>query len=114
MQMTLEEGEGQVTKIILDGRMDLEGTQAIDQKFSFVTSTQPRRIAVDMSGVTFLASIGIRTLITGARAQAGRGGKLVLCALDPMVKKVLTTAGIDQVIPIFDDFQGASTALRAA
>jgi anti-anti-sigma factor len=94
--------------------MDLEGTQAIDQKLSFATSTQPKRIAIDMSKVTFLASIGIRTLITAARAQAGRGGKLVLCNLDPMVRKVLTTAGIDQLIPIFDSFEAASTELRAA
>ncbi|MGQ0750129.1 MAG: STAS domain-containing protein [Betaproteobacteria bacterium] len=114
MQMTLEETDGQVTRIVLAGRMDLEGTQAIDQSFAFATSTQPRRIAVDMSQVSFLASIGIRALLIAARAQAGRGGKLVLCTPDPMVRKVLATAGIDQVIPVFDDFAGACNALRAA
>lgn len=114
MQMTLEEADGHVTRIILAGRMDLEGTQAIDQNFAFATSTQPRRIAVDMSRVTFLASIGIRALLIAARAQAGRGGRLVLCNPDPMVRKVIVTAGIDQVIPVFDDFAGACNALRAA
>ena len=114
MQMTLEEADGQVTRIVLAGRMDLDGTQAIDQNFAFATSTHPRRIVVDMSQVTFLASIGIRALLIAACAQAGRGGKLVLCNPDPMVRRVLTTAGIDQVIPVFDDFAGACNALCAA
>ena len=51
---------------------------------------------------------------SAARAQAARGGRLVLCNLDPMVKKVLVTAGIDGLIPIFDDFEEACSALHVA
>ena len=110
--MTVEEGHGRVTRIILNGRMDLEGTHTIEQNFAFATSTQPRQIAVDMSGVSFLASIGIRALLTAARAQVNRGGRLVLCSLQPMVKKVVSTAAIDQVIPVYADFEEARDALQ--
>src|SRR5262245_50944716 len=114
MNMTIEEAEDKVTKIHLDGRMDLEGTRAIDQKFAFATSTQPLRLAVDLSSVSFVASIGLRTLLTAARAQSGRGGTMVLYAPNEMVRKVLETSGVDSIIPILADWASAQARLRTA
>lgn len=74
---------GDVTQLTLTGRLDVMGTQAIEQPFSFATTLRPGNILLDLSGVTFLSSIGIRLLITSARAQANRGGKLVLAAPQP-------------------------------
>ena len=44
--------------------MDLEGTYAIDQKFSFATFTRPKCIAVDMAKMAFLASTELREVLT--------------------------------------------------
>jgi anti-sigma B factor antagonist len=96
-----------ITRIALDGRLDIEGTQAIEQKFSFATTIRPAKIIVDLSGVTFLASIGIRLLVASARAQANRGGKMVLAAPSALVRNVLETAGIDQLIPLAADVDAA-------
>src|SRR5215475_13806431 len=113
MKMTLEQLEGKVTRISLDGRLDLEGTREIDQQFAFATSTQPLRLAVDLSSVSFVASIGLRTLLTAARAQSGRGGTMVLYAPNEMVRKVLETSGVDSIIPIFGDSASAQARLQA-
>jgi anti-anti-sigma factor len=114
MNMTVEEVEDHLTRILLDGRMDLEGTRAIDQKFAFATSTQPLRLAVDLSSVSFLASIGLRTLLTAARAQAGRGGRMVLVGPNEMVRKTLEIAGVDRIVPIVNDWESARSRLHAA
>src|SRR5262245_56019173 len=114
MNMTIEEAEDKVTKIHLDGRMDLEGTRAIDQKFAFATSTQALRLAVDLTNVSFLASIGLRTLLTAARAQAGRGGRMVLVAPNEVVRKTLEIAGVDRIVPILSDRESARARLQAA
>jgi len=113
MKMIVEHVDDGFTKIRLDGRMDLEGTRAIDQQFAFATSTQPLRLAVDLSTVSFVASIGIRTLLTAARAQANRGGRMVLLAPTEMVRKVLLTAGIDSIVPIVEDWASAKAGLQA-
>jgi anti-sigma B factor antagonist len=112
MKMTIEEVENRFTMINLDGRMDLEGTQSIDQKFAFATSTQPLRLAVDLSNVTFVASIGLRTLLTAARAQAGRGGKMVLVGPNEAVRKILEIAGVDKIVPILNDWETARARLH--
>lgn len=114
MKMTVKETDDELLVISLEGRLDLEGTQEIDQKFSFQATTQARRIVVDLSAVTFLASIGIRTLLSAARGQSNRGGKLVLAGPAVMVRQTLETMGIDKVVPIFNDFDSARASLTAA
>jgi anti-anti-sigma factor len=64
-----------------------------------------------MSAVTFVASIGIRILVTSARAQAQRGGKMVIIAPPGRGAEVLTMAGIDRLIPFVDDLDAARAAL---
>ena len=113
MKMTVEHLDGRLTRINLDGRLDLEGAREIDQQFAFATSTQALRLAVDLSSVSFVASIGLRTLLNAARAQAGRGGKMVLVAPNELVRKVLETSGVDSIIPILGDWAGAQAQLQA-
>ena len=75
---------------------------------------QPRLVAVDLSGVTFLASIGMRTLVSSARAQMNRGGAMALINPAPMVNQALIAAGLDSLIPIYPDIEQASRGLQAS
>jgi anti-anti-sigma factor len=100
--------------IKLVGRMDIAGVQEIDLKFAALTSSRPRSVVVDLSGVSFLASLGIRTLLTSARALARRGGRMVLAAPQPFVKDLLGDAGIEALIPIYADVSSACAGLRAS
>ena len=59
-----------------------------------------RNIVIDMVGVDFIASIGIRHLVMAAKAVARGAGKLVLLDPNPMVTEVLVVAGLDQLLPI--------------
>jgi len=110
--MTIEQADDVVIRIILDGRLDMQGTREIDQRLAFATSTKALRLAVDLSRVTFLASIGIRVLVAAAKAQAARGGRMAIVNPEPMVRKVLEAAGIDQIVPLYDTLESASSALR--
>ena len=94
-----------------NGRLDLAGSQAVDQRLTGLTSTQKLKVAFDLSGLTFVASIGIRSFFMAARAQAARGGKIVIFGAQPNVKQVLLLAGVERVIPIFDDADAARAAL---
>src|SRR5208283_2746571 len=55
-----------VTKLNLRGRLDAPGAQIIDNTFATMAGAQERLI-VDLSRVSFIASAGLRTLISGAR-----------------------------------------------
>ncbi len=79
MQLSMEELEGGITKVVLDGRLDIAGAQEIDLKMNVIAGTK-KAVLVDMQKVTFLGSMGLRTLVAPAQAIKGRGGKVVLFA----------------------------------
>lgn len=99
-------------QITLDGRLDIAGTQAIDMPFTALTTTRKAGILVDMGKVSFLASIGMRTLLSCAKAASNRGGQMVLVNPQPPLKEVLDTSGVTSLIPVFPDIESAIAALR--
>ena len=111
MNIESENLNDDVRKIVLAGRFDIEGAQQIDLRFSGLTANQ-KAVVVDMAGVNFLASIGIRTLVLAAKAIAQRGGRMVLLNPDENVTKVLQMAGIDTLIPISRSLEEALAAVR--
>lgn len=104
---------GEIKKIALVGRLDLLGAQSVDQKFTAQAAAAKAFVVVDLSAVDFIASIGIRTLISAAKAQKARGGKLVLFAPQPMVKQVLVTSGVSIMVPVADDETAALALVQA-
>ena len=93
MNIESESLDGGILKIILSGRMDVQGAQQIDLKFTASTSGQ-RAVIVDMSAVDFLASIGMRTLLLSAKAMSKRGGKMALLGPDATVVTVMCDTGM--------------------
>jgi anti-anti-sigma factor len=105
---------GDVQLIALEGRLDINGVQEIDVRFTALTAAGKANTVLDLAGVALLASIGIRLLVTAARAQRTRGGKIAIAAAQPAVRAALVSAGIDHVIPLFDDVESARASLAAA
>jgi len=68
---------------------------------------------VDLAGVEFLASIGIRMLTINAQSLASRNGRMVLTSPIPEVQNVLEMTGIPAIIPIYSSQESAETVLLA-
>ena len=78
MELTTEQLADGIERINLTGRMDSAGTDLIAMRFTALTATRPARIVVDMAQVPFLSSIGIRLLLSNAKALKQRGGRMVI------------------------------------
>jgi anti-anti-sigma factor len=111
MEIQHEERDGDIARIKLVGRMDYAGATEIDAKFVELVAKE-KFLLIDLSQVTFLASMGIRTLIVGAKALREKGGKLFLFKPDMMVAKVLKTSGTDILIPVYYDLSLARMAMQ--
>jgi anti-anti-sigma factor len=99
-----------ITKLNLRGRLDANAIQTISPTFDRVARNQMQLI-VDLSRVTFIASTGLRTLISAARSLTSRGGCMVFLGPEPSVESVLITSGTDVVVPIFRDLASAVLAV---
>ncbi len=111
MGLATEELDGGITKVILDGSLDIAGASAIDLRMNVIGGTS-KAILLDMQQVTFIGSMGLRALVQPARAISRRGGKIAIFGPQELVEKVLTTSGIDTMIPIFHDYDAALAVLR--
>ena len=111
MQIDSETLDNGILKVNLSGRLDVLGAQDIDMKFTALTATQKAHVLVDLSEVSFLASLGIRTLLSSAKALSNRGGHMVLYKPQPNVLDVLETSGVSSLIPVFNDLEEAKGVL---
>ncbi len=112
MQLTIEELPGGISKAILAGRMDIEGAAAVDMKLN-VLAGAANKLVLDLSGVSFLASMGLRTIMVCARAQASKGRKMAIGGAQPNVEKVLRSSGVDEIVPLYPTAAEAVAALAA-
>jgi anti-sigma B factor antagonist len=114
MRLESEELADGILRVGLHGRMDITGVEAIAMPLTALTAPAGRRVIVDLSGVDFLASIGVRTLLQNARALNLRGGAMGLCGARPVVAQVLESAGVGNVVPVSSDVDAARASLQEA
>ncbi len=106
-----ELGDG-IRKVALFGKLDVEGTSAIDLRLTALAATAKTYTIVDMAGVEFLSSLGIGSLVKIAVAAQNRGGRLVLMNPQPNVSKVLEVTRINRVIAVVQGMDAALEALK--
>lgn len=104
-------GKG-ITLVQLTGRLDVAGALAADPAFVEVAGNSTN-VIVDLSQVDFLASLGIRTLVTACKALRAKNGGMVILSPQPNVEQVLRSSGIDTIIPIATTREEAETGVLA-
>jgi anti-anti-sigma factor len=99
MDITISDFGGVAKKIRLVGKLDIAGAEVIGLPLATIAGTKTS-IVVDMAGVDFISSIGIRHLVLAAKSVARGPGRLVLLGPSPLVTEVLIASGLDDVLPI--------------
>jgi anti-anti-sigma factor len=111
MNISTEAMDGDITRVVLEGRLDIEGAAQVDLKMNILAGST-KFLLLDLQGVSFLGSMGLRSIVIPAKTVHRRGGKVVLFAPAPMVEEVIKSSSIDQIIPIHHDLAAAVAALQ--
>jgi len=114
MEMTVNELKNGITLIALQGTLDITGVNQVETKFAGYCSGENARILVDMSGVDYMASIGIRLLVTNTKSLRTRNGKMALLSPTTDVFNVLEMTDIPAIIPVYSNFESAEAVLLGA
>jgi anti-sigma B factor antagonist len=114
MQLNVSVMEDGIKFITLKGRMDIMGTQEIDTNLTAHIASESSNVIIDMSGVDFIASIGIGVIAGSANALLKRQGKIVILNPQPALHNVIKLAAISKVIPIVFDMDAARSCFNAS
>ncbi len=91
-----------IALVEVSGRMDVPGALKADPAFIEIADKNSR-VIVDLTQLAFLASLGIRTLVTTCKTLRQKNGGMVLLSPQPNIEQVLRSSGIDTIIPIETD-----------
>lgn len=111
MQLDVIERDDGVTHVALTGRLDVNGLHAVDIRFHGATAARQAPAMVDISGVEYVASLGMGMFISCAQSLQRRGHRMVLIGAQSEVDLALRTAGIDHAIPMVADVDAALALL---
>jgi anti-sigma B factor antagonist len=98
MQIAINDA-GTTATVTLTGRLDILGAEAVALPLAALSGSKSG-LFIEMTGVTFIASIGLRHLVAAAKAVGRRGGRLVLLNPNPAVAEVITTSGLADLLKI--------------
>jgi len=96
----------------LTGRLDAVKTEAAIAQVHAAIAEGARKVLLDMAGVTFLSSSGLRALLLVRKELLAHDGDLRLCELRPEVQEVFAITGFTQVFTIHRSRAEALDAFR--
>jgi anti-anti-sigma factor len=111
MQIAIVEDTGPTAKISLMGKLDIVGVDEVAAPLAALSKTKSS-LLIDMAGVTFLTSPGIRQLVMTSKTLAGHGGRLVLLRPNATVVDVLVVSGVRDLMTIVQRDADATAALQ--
>lgn len=90
--------EGAVTVIAPVGRVDTTTAPELDAAVESAIGGGARRLLVDLAGVPYVSSMGLRTLLLAAKRLRGPDERFGLVGLTPEVEKVMRLTGFASII----------------
>ena len=110
MEVEIEE-KGEIIVVRLEGRLDAASSPQLEQKISAVIDQGHFKLLVNLSGVEYLSSAGMRLLLSLSKKLKHLEGKLVACSMSDEVMEVIKMAGFQRVIEFYPNEEESLTHL---
>ena len=110
MRITERDHNG-ITVFILEGRVDSVGAGEMDAALQAAVSEGKHKIVLDMAGVTYINSAGLRTLADILTRNRANDGDLRLVSLTPKVERVFKIIGFDRFFDHYESLEAALTGM---
>jgi len=72
------------------------------------------RLVLELAGIEYISSAGLRVLMLASREVKTRDGTLVVCSLQPIVKEIFEISRFNIVFHVLPDRTAALAELRVA
>lgn len=92
--------DGNVTVLLPEGEIGYHEAPMLRQKIQEAWAGRPAKLVVDLSGVPYLATPGLATLVEALQASKKGAGALVLCAMNERVYAIFEIARLHTVFTI--------------
>src|SRR6516165_2034476 len=89
------------------GRMDAENAAAFDSHCESWISQGVNNLIVDLGGLSYISSMGLRSFVAIGKRLQEKGGRLLVCRQTGLVKQVFEITRLDSIFPPLESVAAA-------
>ena len=101
------EQSGSISIVAVEGDVDLNSSRSLQMHLRESLGSVPDKLIVDLSGVPYMDSSGVATLVEAMQLSRKKDTRLVLCAMSEKVQSIFEIARLYKVFTIVADRAGA-------
>ena len=98
---------GNTLIILAEGHLDSRSAKDFQEKVLQCIDSGEKSILLDFSMIDYISSAGLRVVLTSAKRQKEKDGKLAICSLIGSVKDIFRVSGFDTIAEIYTDQESA-------
>jgi len=103
--------QGLCAVVRVEGEIDLDSAGDLSEAALAAMQEIGPSLVLDLSGVTFMDSTGLKVLLAVHKRAELAGGRLVLAGPTRSVNRVVSITGFDQTFAVCDDVESALAVL---
>ena len=92
--------EGEQVRISVEGELDLSSALTFDEEIRRAEEREPRTLVIDLSGLKFLDSTGLRLIMSAEARAKKRGHRLAIVEGTQAVQRIFRLAGVNRRLDI--------------
>ncbi|WP_272699142.1 STAS domain-containing protein [Desulfovibrio sp. Fe33] len=93
--------EGGVVILAVDGNLDGEGTNALEEKVLALLDNGVTSLLFDFSGLDYINSSGLRILVLAYQRLKKNSGTVAICGVKDYIQEVFEVSGYDKIFPLY-------------
>ena len=87
--------------LAVEGRLDTLTAPEFEAEGLRRAQAGEARLVLDLAGVDYISSAGLRGILAVAKRLKAKGGDLAVCGLRGIVAEVFTVSGFAKILPVF-------------
>lgn len=99
--------KGKVKVVSLVGKLDVNLSVSIEAELEQLVESGSHYLILELSGIEYLSSSGIRVFISIMRKIKDKNGRLVLACVPDIIKKILKTVELEDLFEVYDSVDDA-------
>lgn len=101
-----------ITVLAVDGVVDLSTSQPLEQLVTQLIDEHPAALIMDLTAVSFLASVGLR-ILAETHERVGGAEKFAVVASGPATARPIQLTKLDEFLAVFPTVDDAFASLRS-
>ncbi len=101
------------TTVFLEGKLNDDTVGLLDKELAAIVASPTTIVIFDLTDLTYVSSVGLRSIFRTHKAMATRGGKALLVHPQPAVKKVLEIVAATDLAAVFSSTEELDRYLDA-